>query len=177
MRVISGTARGRSLKAGVPNGVRPTSDRVKEAMFAMVFSRGGVATWNVVDLFCGTGALGIEALSRGAAFVTFVDESVRSIKATEENLLAVGLDLGSTARYRSTLPGWTPQVPVDLVFADPPYGFSGWAALLEGFPAEMAVCESSAPIGDIVGWETAKVNTYGSTLVTVLERRDGVDPS
>ena len=177
MRVISGSARGRSLKAAVPSGVRPTSDRVKEAMFAMVFSRGGVSGWTVVDLFCGTGGLGIEALSRGAEFVTFVDESVRSIKATEENLLAVGLDLAMTARYRSSLPGWKSAQPVDLVVADPPYDFTNWVALLEEFPADMAVCESSKPLPEIPGWETAKVNTYGTTLVTVLERHREVEPS
>jgi len=146
-------------------------------MFAMVFSRGGVNGWSVVDLFCGTGGLGIEALSRGAAFVTFVDESVRSIKATEENLLAVGLDLTATARYRSSLPGWKPAQLVDLVVCDPPYDFTEWVALLDGFPAEMAVCESAKPLPEIPGWETAKVNSYGTTLVTVLERDREVAPS
>ncbi len=143
----------------------------------MVFSRGGVNGWSVVDLFCGTGGLGIEALSRGAAFVTFVDESVRSIKATEENLLAVGLDLTATARYRSSLPGWKPAQLVDLVVCDPPYDFTEWVALLDGFPAEMAVCESAKPLPEIPGWETAKVNSYGTTLVTVLERDREVAPS
>jgi 16S rRNA (guanine966-N2)-methyltransferase len=171
MRVISGSARGRTLKAAVPKDVRPTSDRVKEAMFAMVFSRGGVSGWNVVDLFCGTGGLGIEALSRGAEFVTFVDGSVRSIKAVEENLLAVGLPLSATARYRASLPGWKPAQRVDLVLADPPYDFKNWVALLEGFPADMAVCESATALPEIPGWETTKVNTYGTTLLSVLERR------
>ncbi len=77
MRVIGGQSRGRRLSAPVPQGVRPTSDRVREAVFDMLGSMGGVEGLVVADLFCGSGAMGIEALSRGAAAVTFVDRSSR----------------------------------------------------------------------------------------------------
>ena len=169
MRVISGVARGRKLKAEVPKGVRPTSDRVKESMFDMLFSLGGVMDATVIDLFCGTGALGIEALSRGARHVTFVDDAVRALKSAEETLVGVGLDLSTTARYRATLPGWKPSSPVDLVLADPPYDFTDWAALLDGFPAQMVVCESGRPLPELSGWTITKSKAYGTTLVTVLE--------
>ena len=73
MRVIGGRSRGRRLSARLPPTVRPTSDRVRESIFDILGSRGGVEGLRVVDLFCGSGALGVEALSRGAASVTFVD--------------------------------------------------------------------------------------------------------
>ena len=73
MRVIGGTSRGRRLAAPTPADVRPTSDRVRESIFDILGSMGGVDGLVVADLFCGSGALGIEALSRGAASVTFVD--------------------------------------------------------------------------------------------------------
>ena len=77
MRVIGGEFRGRRLTGAVAPGIRPTSDRVREAMFDILFSLGGVDGLLVADLFAGTGAMGIEALSRGAASVTFVDQSPR----------------------------------------------------------------------------------------------------
>ena len=173
MRVISGTSKGRRLTAAIPSGVRPTADRVKEAMFDIVYSRGGVVDAVVCDVFCGSGALGIEALSRGATKVYFVDSSVRSLKATEENLLAVGLGLDTSVRYRATLPGWQPPGPVDVVFAVPPYDFANWNELLSGLRAEIVIAESEKDLGDIDGWITTKSRRYGTTLVTVLEQRNG----
>ena len=173
MRVISGTSKGRRLTAAVPTGVRPTADRVKEAMFDIVYSRGGIVDAIVGDVFCGSGALGIEALSRGAAKVYFVDSSVRSLKATEENLIAVGLGLETSVRYRATLPGWQPPGPVDVVFADTPYDFTNWRDLLRGLDAQMVIAESEKDLGEIDGWVTTKSRRYGTTLVTVLERLNG----
>ena len=86
MRVIGGEYRGRRLNAPVGDHVRPTSDRVREAIYDILFSLGGVEGLQVADLFAGTGAVGIEALSRGAASVTFVDRDPRSIEAVRANL-------------------------------------------------------------------------------------------
>src|SRR5665213_3190423 len=91
MRVIGGEYRGRRLTAPVGDHVRPTSDRVREAIFNILFSLGGVEGLLVADLYSGTGALGIEALSRGAASVTFVDRDPRSIAAIRVNLVSAGL--------------------------------------------------------------------------------------
>src|SRR5450756_3137318 len=91
MRVIGGEYRGRRLTAPVGDHVRPTSDRVREAIYDILFSLGGVEGLQVADLFAGTGALGIEALSRGAASVTFVDRDPDSLDLIRQNLASVGL--------------------------------------------------------------------------------------
>ena len=91
MRVIGGEARGRRLKTPPLPGLRPTSDRVREAMFDILKSRGLVEGASIVDLFAGSGALGIEALSRGAEEVTFVESDRRAVAAIEDNLEATGL--------------------------------------------------------------------------------------
>ena len=83
MRVIGGEFRGRRLAAPATPGVRPTSDRVREAIFDILFSLGGVDGMQVADLFAGSGALGIEALSRGAASTTFVDREDRAYWASK----------------------------------------------------------------------------------------------
>src|SRR3954452_20915171 len=91
MRVVAGTARGRPLRAPRGNDIRPTSDMVREAIFNSLTSMDAIADATVYDLFAGTGALGIEALSRGAAHVTFVDHDRTAIAAIEANLAATGL--------------------------------------------------------------------------------------
>jgi 16S rRNA (guanine966-N2)-methyltransferase len=114
MRVIAGTEKGRRLKA--PPGARPTADRVREALFSIIAAR--VAGAAVLDLFAGSGALGIEALSRGAARVTFVDDDRRAVQAVQANLgglEATVLQRDAAVFLRTT----TDQY--DLVFLDPPY--------------------------------------------------------
>lgn len=120
MRVITGTARGRVLKAVDGLDVRPTADKVKEAIFSAVqFELEGA---RMLDLFCGSGQMGIEALSRGAASCVFIDSDKRSIEVTKQNLTTVGLF--SKARvaqmdYLSYLASC--KDTFDLVFLDPPY--------------------------------------------------------
>jgi 16S rRNA (guanine966-N2)-methyltransferase len=170
VRVIGGQSRGRRLTSRLPTTVRPTSDRVREAIFNMVGSRGGVEGKDVVDLFCGSGALGVEALSRGAAHVVFVDEDTAALAAVRDNLEAVGLGTGRAELVRATLPGWLARSgPVDLAFCDPPYAFDGWAALLAELRATLAVLESDRPIDPPGGWMIAKARRYGGTLVTVVQ--------
>ena len=120
MRVISGSARGTKLLCPEGLSVRPTHDRVKEALFSMLTGR--VAEASVLDLFAGSGALGIEALSRGAAQVVFVDASSRSLSATEENLKKTKLAEKAKllkSDYLAFLNAATQ--PFDLIFLDPPY--------------------------------------------------------
>ena len=145
MRVVAGSARGRRLVAPKGDLVRPTSDRVKESVVQRPAAASTSSTAPVVlDLFAGSGALGIEALSRGASRATFVDDHPRSIAAVRANLAATGFEararvvradvlayLGCTAgtgrrRHPSGPPGEAPR----LVFADPPYRFDRWPELL-----------------------------------------------
>ena len=120
MRVITGTARGRQLKTPKGLSTRPTADRVKEGIFSII--QFEVEGRRVLDLFAGSGQLGIEALSRGASHAVFVDQGAEPISAIKENLLKTGLsDRASIVRadYQSYLSGVREQF--DIVFLDPPY--------------------------------------------------------
>lgn len=177
MRVIGGRSRGRRLAAKLPRSVRPTSDRVRESIFDILGSLGGVEGLCVVDLFCGSGALGLEALSRGAAAATFVDADPVALDAVRTNLGAVGLDRDAVTLVRAVLPGWLRTGAVgesgefDLALCDPPYDFDDWPALLGALRAGTVVMESSASIPLPDHWVVTKERRYGGTLVTVAERR------
>jgi 16S rRNA (guanine966-N2)-methyltransferase len=173
MRVIGGRSRGRRLSAKLPTTVRPTSDRVRESIFDMLGSLGGVDELTVVDLFCGSGALGVEALSRGAAAATFVDADAGALAAVRQNLDAVGLAEAPSTLVRATLPGWLAMAGApsfDLALCDPPYDFTGWPELLGALSADLAVMESAAAIPLSEGWVVARERRYGGTLVTVVQR-------
>jgi len=122
MRIIGGQHRGRKLISPASNHVRPTSDRMRETIFN-ILSHGPVALQGarVLDVFAGTGALGLEALSRGAAFATFADKDIRSVKLVQENIKSLKLE-DNTAIKRldaTNLPPSSEQF--DLIFLDPPY--------------------------------------------------------
>ena len=127
MRVVGGRLRGRALATPKDDAVRPTSDRVREALFNILehgiedFSIDGI---NVLDLFAGTGALGIEALSRGAAQGVFVENAAASRALLQENFQALGLGGIANIFRRSAvdLGGAYRKLSFELVFADPPYG-------------------------------------------------------
>jgi 16S rRNA (guanine966-N2)-methyltransferase len=121
MRVISGKWRGRALQAPAGQATRPTSDRAREAIFSMLTSRlGTFEGLDVLDLFAGTGALGIEALSRGAGTCCFIDNDAAAVKAITANLAA----LGATGDVRqSPVASLGPAARAHhLLFLDPPYG-------------------------------------------------------
>jgi 16S rRNA (guanine966-N2)-methyltransferase len=125
MRVVAGRLRNRALKAPTSQEIRPTSDRLRESLFNILAHRYGDAAQGarVLDLFAGTGALGVEALSRGASFVLFVDEGVEARGLIRENTMALGLS-GVTKIFRrdATMLGpITALEPFNLVFCDPPY--------------------------------------------------------
>jgi 16S rRNA (guanine(966)-N(2))-methyltransferase RsmD len=187
MRVIGGRSRGRRLAAKLPKSVRPTSDRVRESIFDILGSQGGVEGLRIVDLFCGSGALGLEALSRGAAAATFVDLDPGALAAVQQNLTAVGLDDADVSLVRAALPGWLrtntattivrgtkPGPAFDLALCDPPYDFTDWTGLLEALDAEAVVMESSSPIDVPDLWVVARERRYGGTLVTVAHQRSDV---
>jgi 16S rRNA (guanine966-N2)-methyltransferase len=171
VRVIGGSSRGRRLTARLPAGVRPTSVRVRAAIFDLLGSMGGVEDLQVIDLFCGSGALGAEALSRGASAVTFVDHDAAVIEVVRANLAAVGLAEAPANVVRAELPAWLGRTPrVDLALCDPPYAFSEWATLLSTLAADVGVFESASPIEVPPAWVVTRTRRYGGTLVTVARQ-------
>jgi 16S rRNA (guanine966-N2)-methyltransferase len=141
----------------------------REAIFSMLESRGGLVDLVVADLFCGSGAMGIEAMSRGAAEVYFVDSDPLCLGAAKLNLEPLKLE-GTAHFIRATLPIWTMPATVDLILADPPYGDLDVAALLRDAQAERAVIENDRYAVAPEGWLVTKEKRYGTTLVTMLER-------
>lgn len=132
MRIITGTLKGRRLKSPTTDETRPTSDRTKEGMFNVIDARRYFDDLEVLDLFGGSGNLGFEAISRGAAHVTFVDASRASIKIIEEN----AAHLGVTDQIKvicSQVDSFLSRFarPYDLVFADPPYDYPEMEKLID----------------------------------------------
>jgi len=126
MRVVGGRLRGRALKGPQSQTIRPTADRLRESLFNILIHAYGdpIEGARVLDLFAGTGALGIEALSRGAAFALFVDDGVEARALLRGNVEALGLG-GTTKVFRRDATQLGPAHPVEpfsLVFTDPPYG-------------------------------------------------------
>lgn len=172
MRVIAGSRKGHKLAAPRGLDTRPTSDRVRENVFNLV---GPVDGARVLDLFAGSGALGIEALSRGAARATFVEKDRHALESLRANLEATRfVELASViTRDAETLSPEALGAPFDLVFADPPYALvpksralAGLAALLA--PGGLAVVEyaTSHPPAAPQGLVAADERRYGSTGVT-----------
>lgn len=168
MRVVAGTARGRTLVAPPGSRTRPTTDRVREAIFNALGSRGGVEGARVADLFAGSGALGVEALSRGAAHATFVDRDRQARRAIARNLAACGFEDRATVvpvPVERWLAGLAPGLRYDLAFCDPPYAYDAWDELLGALPAALAVLESDRPVTPPPGWELVREGYYGGTWV------------
>ena len=177
MRVVAGTVRGRRLAGPTGDGLRPTGDRVRESIFNSLFSRGAVDGAVVLDLFAGTGALGIEALSRGAQRAVFVESSPVSAQLVRDNLATCGM----TDRAEVVVadgPTWlgSDRTPWDLVLLDPPYGFADWSDLLGGGLsrrlsdrlAGMVVLESDREIDPGPGWHVESVRSHGTTVVMLM---------
>jgi 16S rRNA (guanine966-N2)-methyltransferase len=175
MRVISGAARGRRLVAPEGATTRPTPERVREATFNALGSLGAVTDATVLDLFAGSGALGIEALSRGAALATFVDQDRAAVRAITANLEVCGLTAQATVVASPVdrfLAGARDQ-RWDLALLDPPYehDHDAWLDLLDRLPADLAVLESDREVEPPFGWEVLRSKRYGSTHVVIAERR------
>ncbi|APX90062.1 16S rRNA (guanine(966)-N(2))-methyltransferase RsmD [Brevirhabdus pacifica] len=183
MRIIAGSFRGLTLaalgKGDAGKHLRPTSDRVREALFShLLGGRYGdpISGARVLDLFAGTGALGLEALSRGAAHVTFVDDGRVAGGLIRRNVeLTRSADSTRLHRRDATRLEANPDAPHDLIFLDPPYGKSmgeralaragegGWIA-----PGALVVWEESGPPQIPEGAEMEDQRRYGDTVITVL---------
>lgn len=130
MRIIAGDWRGRKIVTPKGDTTRPTADRTRERLFSMLTSRlGDFTDLQVLDLFSGSGALGLEALSRGAAHCTFVEQDREAIKALEKNIAALGAK--SDIRIGSALHLGPAREPYDLVLMDPPYDTGAGAVALD----------------------------------------------
>jgi 16S rRNA (guanine966-N2)-methyltransferase len=165
MRVVAGRLGGRRLTAPAGGFTRPTSDRVREALFSVL---GDVDGLRVLDLFAGTGALGIEALSRGAASAVFVDKAPAALKVLRRNLEALGIEAqvhhGDARSYlrKAREAGET----YDLVFLDPPYREAGRLG------SELALIEVLTPGGRVVA-ESDRRSPLDIDLPMTFERRYG----
>ena len=182
MRIVTGSAKGARL-APVPDGVRPLSDRAREGLFSSL-GPDVVADAIVLDLFAGTGAVGIEALSRGAARATFVERSAQAGATIHRNLDITGLAADAVVQTidvaRFLAGSGRPGAPFDLVFCDPPYDMAGsevqplLEALTAGWVADQGGTivltrggRSSMPVIP-VHWAVARELRYGDSLVLVI---------
>jgi 16S rRNA (guanine966-N2)-methyltransferase len=176
MRVIAGRLGGRRLKAPAGTGTRPTSERVREAVFAMLEDVGGA---RVLDLFAGSGALGIEALSRGASTAVFVEREAAAVRALRDNLavLELAAPVASVRRaeaLRALRSARRAQESYDLVFIDPPYE-RAWdlgRRLTAELPSLLApgarvVLESSRRAPLVLEMAVARQRRYGDTSITI----------
>lgn len=139
MRVIAGRFKGRRLKAPAWEGLRPTSDKLRETLFNILAPRVDGA--RVLDGFAGTGAVGIEALSRGAAHVTFIEQNRRAVALIEENLKACGVEEGYTIRCAevvAALNGLPAADTFDLILLDPPYDIDNAGAAIDAAARHLA---------------------------------------
>ena len=144
---------------------------MRESVFTALGSRRPLDGATVVDLFAGSGAMGIEALSRGAASAVFVDEDARAVATVRDNLAATGLAARAEVvrqRAQAWLDSAAGQVTVDVAFCDPPYAFDDWDGLLGALHARLVVIESDRPV-EADGWDVARQRRYGTTFVTFAE--------
>ena len=177
MRIQSGRHKGRSIHPKVTSKTRPTTARVRKAIFDTLFGKFDLDGAVVLDLFAGTGLLGFEAASRGASAVTFVEYERSSVLDLNRSVAAIASSEGP--RYKvvqrdvfSYLAG-APE-SADICFCDPPYRFEDWERLLSLVPARFLVAESNREIEGSQLWTQTTLKVYGDTVVSFLSRNDGV---
>jgi 16S rRNA (guanine966-N2)-methyltransferase len=184
MRIVGGRLRGRLLAAPASQAIRPTADRLRESLFNVLVHAYGdpITDARVLDLFAGTGALGLEALSRGAAFALFIDEGAEARALLRENVATLGLG-GTTRIFRrdaTKLGAAHPIEPFSVAFLDPPYGrglaeqalasarAGGWLA-----PGALVVVEEAAKPDFTTpeGFDEIERRNYDNSALIVLRHR------
>jgi len=185
MRIVAGRFKGRTLKAPGDAALRPTSDKVRQAIFNILEHAGFAADFSlddarIVDLFAGTGALGLEALSRGAKYCLFIEEAAESRAIIRENVEALGLT-GASKIWRRDATSLGPLdtlSPFDLAFLDPPYRKGLIAPALKGLlvggwlnPNALIVAEAAEDeaIPVVEGFEILDDRVYGDTRIAFLQ--------
>lgn len=173
MRVISGTAKGKRLHPPADRSVRPTGDRVKEALFSILYSMlGPLDDMKVLDLYAGSGALGIEALSRGAAECLFVDMSPASCRLIQKNLQSTGLQACTKIWCKSVVKALvqleSSVTAFNLVFMDPPYGREDTNSILQTLGNGSLLSQAATIVLESSSTESLPVHHEHLTL---LDRR------
>jgi len=171
MRIVAGLVRGRRLTVPEGTTTRPTTDRVREATFNSLFSLDLIEDRTFCDLFAGSGALGLEALSRGAAHVTFVERDRQALAALSANIESLDFGDQATVVTADAMRWIATAGRFDVVLADPPYGFDAWIELVGLVDCELLVAESGTTLDEPVSALTLRERTYGSTVVTFLDPR------
>lgn len=180
MRIIAGEWRGRPLAAPEGQGTRPTSGRAREGLFSMLASRiGTFEGLRVADLFAGTGALGLEALSRGAAHCTFVESDRNALAVLQHNIGRLPAQERSEVRTQTMEYAAPPARPCDLLFMDPPYA-TGLAAMALGrvangawvAPAGLVSVETNGERLDVpAGFAIEAERRFGKAHILLLRRQ------
>jgi 16S rRNA (guanine966-N2)-methyltransferase len=174
VRIIGGTLRGRRIRVPAAAAVRPTTDRVREATFNSLMSQHLDRSTLVVDLFAGSGALGIEALSRGFERAVFVEQHRPTAEALKQTLAALGLADRSEVVVGDSMAmlGRSPVAGAGVALCDPPYEFDRWAELLRAVDAGLVVIESPISGEDLAAttdrFELVRTKKYGRAWVTFL---------
>lgn len=177
MRVISGAYGGRRLKTGQGPGYRPATDKVRQAVFSMLEARG--LAWEgltVADLFAGSGSLGIECLSRGAAHALFVEKSGRAAGLIRENLRGLGVERSRAAvlaKDVSAVLARAPEAPCGLVFVDPPYGKGLLAPALDALMGQGWLAEGGMLLAEVEAGLDLDPETVHPRLDVLTDRRYG----
>lgn len=179
LRIIAGEWRGRKMQAPVGDTTRPTADRTRETLFSMLVSRiGDFDGLAVADLFAGSGALGLEALSRGAANCVFVEQDAAALRALRANIAALRAAPQCDVRASSVLALGPAKAPLDLVLLDPPYGSGAGAVALdklqrlgwigEGTWVSLETAADEEP--KVKGLETVADRKVGKARITLLRQ-------
>ena len=180
MRVITGSARGRRLKTPENYDIRPTTDNVKESVFNII--QFDIEGRRVLDLFAGTGQLGIEALSRGAAHCDFIEHNGTAYNVVSKNVQTARVqDRASLHRVEARdFLAKAAAKKYSLIFLDPPYGGTILENALSGIERfdilsanGIIICESAVEDRFAHGFEVVRERRYGATMITVLRRQDG----
>jgi 16S rRNA (guanine966-N2)-methyltransferase len=183
-RIIGGAAGGRRIKAPPGEATRPTTDRVREALFSALESRlGSLRGLRFLDLYAGSGAVALEAASRGAIFVTAVESDRRTARLVSDNARAVGLDVAVVGQPVARVLATPPEAPYDVFFLDPPYPLKdaqlaadltalvdqGWVVEADGLVVVERATRSVEPLWPAgLGHVTSK--TYGESTLWYVRR-------
>lgn len=190
MRIIAGTLRGKTIQAPKGEGTRPTIDRVRESLFSSLYSYfGGFSNIHVLDAFAGSGAMGLEAMSRGAASALFYEMDPKAVKVVERNVADCRFGAPECMVRKADVlasPPLRPRHPFNLVLLDPPYAtdpalifdFMNKLARTGAVAADALVCYEHATATDLdafaeeqaSGWELESKKKYGKTTVNVYRR-------
>ncbi|WP_320821648.1 16S rRNA (guanine(966)-N(2))-methyltransferase RsmD [Reinekea sp.] len=175
LRIIGGLHRGRKLPIPELSGLRPTADRTRETLFNWL--QFDIVDMTVLDLFAGTGALGLEALSRGAQSAIFVEPQARAAEGIVRSLETLALPQGSVQRMMAQQFLTTTEQRFDLIFVDPPFSADLWSVTLEGLLAANILtergyiyleCPQSQAIDIPAPWATVKDKTAGNVRIRLL---------